>query len=357
MKQSIRMAKNSGMRRYRGRRPKYWWKIQHMNTAPASISETGVIPILGLKRLWSNALLPRGLGMTVACDPAEWRRDRICLSVVGIGLEEALVHLHRERPAFDAFERWILDANPDLDLAAIDRFNRALDEPATATCDEIAGPLTANDLHRFDEQGYVVLKQALDAGEAHECEQAVWTAVGAEPANQASWHAPHPLRQNIMVQCFRGPAFERNRRNLRIRAAFEQLYQRRDLWAMVDRIGFNPPTGPDITYAPARLHWDVDLTSPVPFELQGVIYFNDVATNQGAFSCVPAFHRRLDPWLRSLPPNADPQQQDLDALGRVFVAGSAGDMVIWHQALPHGASHNSADYPRLVQYLTYLPLR
>lgn len=324
-------------------------------TAPAAVFETGVIPIHGLKRLWSNASL-RSRGIAADDDPGAWRRERICLSVVGIGLEEALVHLHREQPAFDAFERWILDANPDLDRAAIARFNRALEGRAATTSDAIAGPLTADDLHAFDEHGYVVLKQALDAREARECEQAVWSAVNADPGDRASWYAPHPLRQNIMVQCFRGPAFERNRRNPRIRAAFEQLYQRRDLWAIVDRIGFNPPTAPDVTYAPARLHWDVDLALPVPFELQGVIYFNHVAANQGAFSCVPGFHRRLEPWLRSLPPDADPQQQDLDALGRVFVAGNAGDMVIWHQALPHGASRNTAHYPRLVQYLTYLPL-
>jgi ectoine hydroxylase-related dioxygenase (phytanoyl-CoA dioxygenase family) len=81
-----------------------------------------------------------------------------------------------------------------------------------------------------------------------------------------------------------------------------------------------------------------------------------VGAEQGAFSCVPGFQHRLETWLRALPPGADPRTQDLDALGRISVPGRAGDMVIWHQALPHGASRNTSRVPRLVQYLTYLPL-
>jgi ectoine hydroxylase-related dioxygenase (phytanoyl-CoA dioxygenase family) len=107
---------------------------------------------------------------------------------------------------------------------------------------------------------------------------------------------------------------------------------------------------------PARLHWDVELVPPVPFLLQGLIYLDDVGADQGAFSCVPGFQHRLEAWLRTLPPGSDPHMQDLDAMGRVYVPGRAGDMVIWHQALPHGASRNTSRIPRLVQYLTYLPL-
>jgi hypothetical protein len=184
----------------------------------------------------------------------------------------------------------------------------------------------------------------------------LWTTIEAHPDDPASWDRPHPLRQNIMVQRFRGEPLERNRRNPRVRGAFEQLYGRRDIWPTVDRLGFNPPTPEECVAAPARLHWDVDLRQPVPFLLQGLIYLEDVAADQGAFSCVPGFQHRLDAWLRTLSPGSDPQMQDLDALGRVYVPGKAGDLVIWHQALPHGASRNTSRRPRLVQYLTYLPL-
>lgn len=322
--------------------------------ALAPLSETGAIPLYGLKRVWSKAQ-----GAAVEPSPLEERRDRIVLSLVGIGLEEAVVHLYHERPSFDAFERWILaSAGTALDPTAMARFNRVVVGGADGALDDgdRTTPLDDEAMRHFSAHGFVVLRGALSPEDARASAALLWTTIGADPDNPASWDRPHPLRQNIMVQRFRGEPFERNRRNPRIRGAFEQLYGRRDIWPIVDRLGFNPPTAAERVAAPARLHWDVELVPPVPFLLQGLLYLNDVGADQGAFSCVPGFQHRLNDWLRALPPGSDPHLQDLDALGRVHVPGQAGDLVIWHQALPHGASRNTSRIPRLVQYFTYLPL-
>lgn len=319
----------------------------------AALTDTGAIPLYGLKRLWSRAL---GNASEVSTEEAQ--RDRIVLSMAGVGLEEALVYLHRERPSFDAFERWILDAaGAAIDAAAMEHFNRVAVGGAGVQLEDgaPAGPLTGEDLRHFNEHGYVVLRGAISPEDARTSAALLWETIGADPDDPASWHRPHPLRQNIMVQRFRGEPFERNRRSPRIRGAFEQLYGRRDIWPIVDRLGFNPPTAAEAVAAPARLHWDVELDRPVSFLLQGLIYLNDVGPDQGAFTCVPGFQHRLDDWLRTLPKGVDPHALDLDALGRIHVPGRAGDMVIWHQALPHGASRNTSDRPRLVQYFTYLP--
>jgi ectoine hydroxylase-related dioxygenase (phytanoyl-CoA dioxygenase family) len=37
------------------------------------------------------------------------------------------------------------------------------------------------------------------------------------------------------------------------------------------------------------------------------------------------------------------------------IAGRAGDLIIWHQALPHGATPNRARVPRIVQYINMRP--
>ncbi len=321
----------------------------------APLTDTGSIPLYGLKRFWSRSLGPAG-----KASPVEERCERIALSIAGIGLEEAIAHLYRERPTFDAFERWIVDTAGDaLDRDAMARFNRATAAGVgRAASDEgvRATPFGDEALGHFEAHGFVVLRGALSADDARASAALLWETIGADPDDPASWYRAHPLRQNIMVQRFRGEPFERNRRNPRVRGAFEQLYRRRDIWPIVDRLGFNPPTPAESVAAPARLHWDVELTPPIPFLLQGLIYLNDVDADQGAFSCVPGFQHRLEPWLRALPPGSDPQAQDLDALGRVFVPGRAGDLVIWHQALPHGASRNTGRMPRLVQYVTYLPL-
>jgi ectoine hydroxylase-related dioxygenase (phytanoyl-CoA dioxygenase family) len=67
---------------------------------------------------------------------------------------------------------------------------------------------------------------------------------------------------------------------------------------------------------------------------------------------VPGFNRRLEDWLAGLPQGANPRTQDLSSEA-VAIAGKTGDLVIWHAALPHGASPNRGERPRLVQYIAY----
>jgi len=56
-----------------------------------------------------------------------------------------------------------------------------------------------------------------------------------------------------------------------------------------------------------------------------------------------------------LPRGVDPRESALRLLKAAPVAADAGDFVIWHQALPHCATPNYGKFPRMVQYLTYLP--
>jgi hypothetical protein len=59
--------------------------------------------------------------------------------------------------------------------------------------------------------------------------------------------------------------------------------------------------------------------------------------------------------LDKLPEDSTPQQQNLHALGSKKIAANAGDLIIWRTSLPHGASLNTADKPRVVQYITMNP--
>ena len=69
----------------------------------------------------------------------------------------------------------------------------------------------------------------------------------------------------------------------------------------------------------------------------------------------PGFQRRIEDWLQSLPEGADPRKQDLSGLGAIPIAGRAGDLIIWHHALPHGSSPNRAKVPRVAQYIRMMP--
>jgi ectoine hydroxylase-related dioxygenase (phytanoyl-CoA dioxygenase family) len=92
----------------------------------------------------------------------------------------------------------------------------------------------------------------------------------------------------------------------------------------------------------------------VIFQVQGMIYLTDTTAEQGAFEAVPGFHRRIDAWLGSLGEGVDPRHVDLSAQAR-RIAANAGDLIVWHSALPHGASPNTGDHPRLAQYVTQYP--
>ena len=52
-----------------------------------------------------------------------------------------------------------------------------------------------------------------------------------------------------------------------------------------------------------------------------------------------------------------PTRASVDLSGEaVTVPAGAGDLVIWRQEIPHGASANTSDRPRLAQYVTMYPM-
>lgn len=283
--------------------------------------------------------------------------EKVLLDTLGLGNQQVLAKLHREKPSYAEFCDWILATagSPDTDLVA--RYHawllgeesapgaRSLPERIAAMPDV----LDAAALRHWDEHGYVVVPDAISPTEAAAVRALIWQETGGAPYDPDSWYAPRP--DGIMIARFQHPALEAARRSPRIHKAFAQLWGTEHLWVTIDRMGFNPPERPGHGFAGSDLHWDVSLAQPIPFGTQAVLYLDDTACDQGAFRCVPGFHRRIDGWLGGLG-DTDPRQVDL-SVEQVHVAGSAGDLIIWRQDLPHGASPNRSDKPRLVQYLNY----
>jgi hypothetical protein len=225
----------------------------------------------------------------------------------------------------------------------------------TAHAGDVDEPvLSAADLASWGALGYVVLHDAVPAQQCIAAVSAICEYLGADPADPETWYRGSN-GHSIWVALMHHPAIWANRRAPRIRRAFAQVWGRRDLRVTVDRAGFNPPERPDWPFPGPPLHWDGELVPPVPFNAQGILYLTDTAADQGAFTCVPGFHRRLDAWLRALPPGSDPNQEDLSALRPVAIPGRAGDFIIWNNALPHSASPNRSDRPRIVQYIQMQP--
>jgi hypothetical protein len=284
--------------------------------------------------------------------------NRIALNTLGISAEE----LREVLPRFDAVEdllAWSEARAGGLDAVELDRLEAVLTGgpmPEAArrriAAIEAAEPvLDAAALQFWDENGYVIVPAVITPDEVKALVDVVWPAVGADRDDPSSWRLTD---HGIMVQLFQHPALTPGRTSPRLLKAFAQIWGTADLWTSLDRVSFNPPERPGVVFPGPRLHWDISLAPPVTFQVQGMIYLTDTRAEHGAFECVPGFHKRIDAWVEGLGEGVDPRRVDLSA-GARRIEADAGDLIIWHSALPHGASPNTGSQPRLAQYVTQSP--
>jgi hypothetical protein len=288
---------------------------------------------------------------------------RAVLDRIGVGLEPAHVFIGRERPSANQLDRWLQEqVGGAIDAVVVEDANAiAVGQVTPARRSEqarieLTDPvLSAGDLAFWAEHGYVVVPAAAPPRACAALRQAIFEHIGAAPDDPESWYDRH-LNHGIMVQLFHAPGIADIHASMRIHKAFAQVAGTTDLIMSSDRCGFNAPVRPDHPYTGARLHFDLpSFDPPVASHLQGILYLSDTGESQGAFRCVPGFHRRIDAWLESLAPSRDPNQEDLEALGPVPIAAANGDLIIWDARLPHGPGPNTATEPRIVHYLRMYP--
>jgi hypothetical protein len=299
-----------------------------------------------LTRFWSR----HRTGQT---DVSEWVRDNTLLAGLRVGLRETFEFLFHSKPSLEDFESWILEMNGGaIDAERIERLNVALSDaggtgqPADPAAEAV---LSSDDLAFWDENGHVVLHDAVPTEQCRAAVQAICQFVKADLDRPDTWYRG-VQGHSIWIPLLHHPVLDANRASARVHRAFAQLWNREDIWMNVDQAGMNPPELPGWRFPGPHLHWDVSLAQPIPFGLQGILYLTDTAANQGAFTCVPGFHRKIEHWLDGLAAGQDPRTHDFTSEA-MPIAGHGGDLVIWHQALPHGSSPNRAASPRFVQYM------
>ncbi len=313
-----------------------------------------MLEVRGLHDLWART--------TRQAPPTEARPLplRPLVDLLGLGVEQTVRRLG-EQPDWDTFAAWVVATAgpPDPDrLARWDAWVEGWPLPPAEAARQAAvlaadPVLTPDDLAVWERDGVVVLEDAVTGDEAAAIAEVVWTETGAHPDDPSTWSRPRS--GGIMVQHFQHPAMEVPRRSPRIARAFAQLYGHADLVPSTDRLSLNPPQRDGYLFPGPHLHWDATLAAPMPFEAKGILYLTDTAADQGAVQVVPGFHHRLaDGWLEGLG-GADPRSVDLSDEA-VTVPGGAGALVIWREEIPHGASANLSDRPRLAQYVSQYPM-
>jgi len=329
-----------------------------LTIAIAPSSETGKLNVMHLKRYWIKSVLKRTGELKSGDFIEEWHNDITLLNALGLGLEETVRYLYLNTPTFEQFEDWILETKGgQLNQEKIDQFNGLISGETAAVADEPneENVLTEED-HRFwDENGYIIVRNAVEKEDCEKAIEALCSFIGIDRYDASTWYEDHSAKQGIMIQLFQHPAIDHNRKTFRVRRAFEEIWNRKDIWVNTDRVGFNPPETASYKFQGPRLHWDASIKQPIPFGTQGILYLADTAENQGAFTLVPGFHNKIESWMAGLPEGEHPRRQDMYALGPIPIAANAGDLIIWHKALPHGSSPNTSTLPRFVQYLNYEP--
>ncbi|WP_156359446.1 phytanoyl-CoA dioxygenase family protein [Sphingomonas sp. Leaf242] len=316
--------------------------------------------IRGLEDVWRSVT---GGAARDAARPVPWRA---LLDTLGLGLEQTISYLGRERPAWDAFVAWTEatagGASDGARGAAIARYHAWYDgapipdaELRRQAAIMAAEPVFSEiEMAAWARDGVVVLHQAITRDEAAAIAAHLWRLKAATPTDPASWYGRG--ENGIMVQAFQHPTMEVPRRSARVHRGFAQLYGHADLLVSTDRLSFNPPVTDRYAFPGPNLHWDTSLAGEIPFETQAILYLTDTEATQGALRVVPGFHHRLaQGWLETLG-TRDPRTIDLTREA-VPIAAAPGDLVIWRQDLPHGASANTADRPRMAQYVTMSPMR
>ncbi|MBL7886153.1 MAG: phytanoyl-CoA dioxygenase family protein [Flavobacterium sp.] len=277
--------------------------------------------------------------LTSTSETSTWAEEVAFLYQSGISLEVAIAYLCTEKPNLEDFIRWIQQQTKSTSFL-IEKYEDVL---------------TSEDIAFWNQNGYIVLKNAISKEDCEHARNAIWKFLDKSLDDEQSWYIQHPQQRGLMVQFSDHPALNKNRESVRIQKAYEQLYQSNTIYNTIDKVSFNPPISKNYSFMGSDLHWDVSLHLPIPFRLQGLIYLSDCGPNDGAFHCVPGFHNEIENWIRSVPHNVNPREYALQTLQPIPIIGEAGDMVIWHQALPHCATANYGKSPRMVQYLTYFP--
>jgi hypothetical protein len=291
-----------------------------------------------LEKVWKRALHPSLL--SAANDTETWDEEIKTLYQLGISMEDTLQFLYFEKPDFETFKIWI-NTNRKIKNTESEDFT-----------DDI---LSEDDLQFWNENGYIVIKNAISKKECEDTQQAIWDFLKMDPNNSETWYNRHENQKGLMLNFSDHETLNRNRFSPRIKKAYEQLYNTTKIYKTIDKVSFNPPETEEFSFLGSLLHWDISLKQPITFGFQGLIYLSDCGIDDGAFHCVPGFHNKIDDWLNNLELNENARDKAIKTLKPQPIIGNAGDFVIWNNKLPHCATPNKGQIPRMVQYLTYLP--
>lgn len=223
--------------------------------------------------------------------------------------------------------------------------------------------LSEDDWDHWVTNGYVVVKNIISRALASELVDVLWAFNESSPGLPETWHRPerrlHRTDQfnNVgMMEIYHHQLMWDNRQNEKLYNLFVDIWDRTDLWVLMDRANLSTPRlGP--VADTGFVHWDVDTSkTPLPISVQGTLSLTDQSSDTGGFQCVPGLFNQLEEWISTQPDDRHPLHPDTTGFDVVTPELEAGDFIVWNSLLPHAIKPNrSKDRFRAAQYISMVP--
>lgn len=216
--------------------------------------------------------------------------------------------------------------------------------------------LSASDRTFWEENGYVIIRNAVPKEDCSAVVDAIWEFLDMDRNNPETWYSKPAWHSRAgMIEMYHHQSMWNNRQNPKVHQAFSEIYGSEKLWVSLDRVNMNPPATADWDYQ-GFIHWDIDPTvQPVPLRTQGVLCLADTNEAQGGFQCIPGSHLHVAEIVAAQTPDSNLRNPNIGDMQVKSIAANAGDLIIWHVGLLHGNGRNRTQQPRLAQYITMSP--
>ncbi|WP_258728633.1 phytanoyl-CoA dioxygenase family protein [Bacillus atrophaeus] len=222
--------------------------------------------------------------------------------------------------------------------------------------------LSEEDWAFWNENGYVVIHDAVPKDYIERTANLIWEFEEKDPENPSDWYAParreiqmKELKNTGMVELYHHQYLWDNRTHEKVYNAFVDIWGTDRLWATIDRCNLNLPIKPGYEYE-GFIHWDVDTSlDPLPVNVQGVLSLVDTDIEMGGFQCIPELYCNFEGWVQTQPADRNPYRPDTAGFTPTKVVTKAGDLLIFNSMLAHGIRANHSTKPRLAQYISMFP--
>ena len=168
----------------------------------------------------------------------------------------------------------------------------------------------AEALEFWEENGYVVVPEAVPLENCRAAEQAVWDFLEMDRDDPDSWY-PDPPRRSIMVEIYQHQALWDNRQYPRVHQAFSEIWDTEKLWVSFDRASMNPPERPDYTFT-GPLFTLGYVVRQYAGAFKGTRCFVSGGYPWESRAHLPVFRvsiGKLEKWLEDLPDDAKPRKK------------------------------------------------